>query len=85
MSTDNDNIYYITERLVVDTDLMFEIDIDRCIELINQHRNVACGTFEEAEKILLGLGMTDASIRILFGRAVGLNDMESSDAVELPR
>lgn len=80
------SIYHVTERLIVDDEVNFPIDIDRAVKLINEHRNVACGTFEEAEQILQQLGMTDASIRTLFGRAVGLNDMEPEpDALELPR
>ena len=79
------SIYTITERLIVDDEVAFEIDIDRAVKLINEHRGVACGTFEEAEKILAKLGFTDASISTLFAKAVGMNDMEEEpDALELP-
>lgn len=79
------SIYHVTERLVVDDELEFKIDTERAVQLINAHQAVACGTFEEAETVLLRLGLTDSSIRILFVRAIGLNDMENEpDALQLP-
>lgn len=62
-------IYHVTERLIVDDEVGFACDINRAVELINAHRNVAVGTFFEAMEVLRDLGMTDASIRILFERA----------------
>lgn len=59
-------LYRITERLIVDDEVGFEADIERCVDLINSHRNVAVGTLEEAVEVLRGLGFTDASIAILF-------------------
>lgn len=62
-------MYLITERIVVDTEVGFDIDIDRCVELVNQHRNVAVGSFEDAVAVLSQLGFTDASIEILINKA----------------
>ena len=67
-------MYLVMERLVIDPELEFSIDIDRAVELINEHRNVACWSFEEAEEILLKLGMTQASVDILLAKAIANDD-----------
>jgi hypothetical protein len=63
--------YFITERLIIDDEVGFDIDLDRCVELINHHRNVAVASWTDARYVLRTLGMTDASINILFKRAAG--------------
>lgn len=74
-------IYHVTERLVIDDELEFSIDINRAVELINQHHSVACGGFAEAEQVLLGLGLTRASAKVLLTKAIHNNDMEVTDVV----
>jgi hypothetical protein len=67
--------YLVTERLVVDDEVKFGADIDRCVALINQHQSVAVGTFKEAEKVLLLLGITEEGVFDLMGRALDASDM----------
>jgi hypothetical protein len=62
-------VYLIMERLVIDPELNFAVDIPRCAELINEHRNVAVGTWFEAQAVLSTLGMTPASINTLVLKA----------------
>lgn len=77
-------IYHVTERLIVDDEVGFACDINRAVELINAHRNVAVGTFFEAIEVLRDLGLTDASIRILIERATaGKVQMTSEVVAEL--
>lgn len=54
-------IYTVEKNLVVDDEWNSPIDIGRAVQLINSHHDVACGSFEDAELILLGLGFTPAS------------------------
>jgi hypothetical protein len=66
--------YLVTERLVVDDEVQFGADIDRCAALINQHQSVAVGTFKEAEQVLLLLGFTEAAVISLMGCALDAID-----------
>lgn len=75
-------IYRITERLVLDTNIGFEVDLGRCIELVNKGQGVAVGTKDEAYQVLSGLGLTDASISIMFAHAVPIQE---DDLYALPR
>lgn len=74
-------MYLITDRLVVDEDIAYEADIDRCVQLVNLHQSVAVGTFAEAALVLLGLGLTKSSVADIMAAAVAANDLEEVDVL----
>lgn len=74
--------YAVTDRLAVDTDLDYRVDVGRACMAINTQRIVYVEDFDKVVAVMRALGMADPSIRIIIEKSLERNGLSLEELLK---